>query len=411
MTLPRGWAETDIREVLSVEYGAALPAAKRSGGPIPVYGSSGIVGWHDEALVDGPHLIVGRKGNAGACHVSLGSSWPIDTTYFLRVPDALNAKFIGLQLTESRLRQFDSSTAVPSLRRHDLERQLLRIAPLSEQRRILAAIEEHLSRLDMAEQTLRRAVTRINLLRERVVDRLAEHGALLRFEDCLAEPLVNGRSVPTKPDGFPVLRLSALRDGYIDLSERKLGAWSREAAMPFLVREGDFFVARGNGSLRLVGRGGLVQTEPDEIAFPDTLIRVRVNRDRVTPEYLRLVWDSKAIRDQIERTARTTAGIYKVNQQDLRSIELRLPNVAEQESLAAEASRDRATADALAAAIATALLRARSLRRSVLACAFRGELVPQDPSEEPASVLLERIAGERATAPGLIRRRRERTPA
>lgn len=101
----------------------------------------------------------------------------------------------------------------------------------------------------------------------------------------LAEPLANGRSVPDG-DGFPVLRLSALRENAVDFSERKSGSWTEKEAEPFLVKGGDLLVARGNGSLRLVGRARLVPSNPPRVAFPDTMIRVRPRPEVVDPRFL-----------------------------------------------------------------------------------------------------------------------------
>ena len=75
------------------------------------------------------------------------------------------------------------------------------------------------------------------------------------LDELLSEELANGRSVPTDDAGFPVLRLTALKHGRVDLRERKGGAWSALDAAPFTVRLNDFLVSRGNGSLSLVGRG------------------------------------------------------------------------------------------------------------------------------------------------------------
>lgn len=68
----------------------------------------------------------------------------------------------------------------------------------------------------------------------------------------LGAPLINGRSVKDKSGGFPVLRLTALKNGKIVLSEQKEGNWTRDDAFPFLVEYDDIFVARGNGSKKLV---------------------------------------------------------------------------------------------------------------------------------------------------------------
>src|SRR6202034_3509303 len=150
------------------------------------------------------------------------------------------------------------------------------------------------------------------------------------------EPLINGRSVQTDGDGFPVLRLTALREGRLALSERKGGRWTAADAEPFLVHRGDFFISRGNGSLSLVGRGALLEEEPDPIAFPDTMIRIRVGEQKIFPEFLRLVWDAQRIRTQIESFARTTAGIYKINQKMVQAILIPVPNLPLQRQLVTE---------------------------------------------------------------------------
>ena len=119
----------------------------------------------------------------------------------------------------------------------------------------------------------------------------------------LSEPLTNGRSVKSANRGFPVLRLTALQNGIIDLTERKTGAWTAREADCFLVRTGDFFVSRGNGSIRLVGIGGLVRQPPDPVAFPDTLIRIRLCSG-IDPRFFATIWNSRIIRDQLESRAK-----------------------------------------------------------------------------------------------------------
>ena len=211
----------------------------------------------------------------------------------------------------------------------------------------------------------------------------------------LSESLANGRSVPDAQNGCPVLRLTALRKGKVDLSQRKIGAWTEADAKPYLVKKGDFLVARGNGSLALVGRGGLVDREPDSVAYPDTLIRVRTNETIILSQYLQTVWASSSVRSQIESSARTTAGIYKINQQDMQRWIIPLPPLNEQQRIASEVERLKTIIDELEITVTADLELLDQLDQSILAKAFRGELVPQDPNDEPASVLLDRIRAER----------------
>lgn len=226
------------------------------------------------------------------------------------------------------------------------------------------------------------------------------------LDELLTESLANGRSVSTVPEGFPVLRLTALKRGVIDLNERKLGAWSAPEAQPYLVAQGDFFVSRGNGSLSLVERGGLVEVEPDEVAYPDTLIRVRTDHRLILSRYLRAVWDSSILRRQIERTARTTAGIYKINQQDMHSFRMPLPPLAEQRRIVEAIEEQFTRLDAAVAGLKRVQQQLKRYRAAVLKAACEGRLVPTEADlaraegreHEPADKLLERILEERRAA-------------
>lgn len=215
------------------------------------------------------------------------------------------------------------------------------------------------------------------------------------LDQLICGPLANGRSVPdAHTGGFPVLRLTSMRGTNVDLAERKLGAWTAADAAPFLVRRGDFFVVRGNGSRHLVGRGCLVDEEPDPVAYPDTLIRARLT-PAIHPALFALLWHGEVVRSYIESTARTTAGIYKVNQADLARAPIPLAPVAEQHRLHRELDRLMSVADAITTDVDRERLRCERLRHGILRWAFEAKLVDPDPNDEPAEVLLARIRAER----------------
>jgi len=248
--------------------------------------------------------------------------------------------------------------------------------PINEQNRIVDLLEDHLSRLDAADGYLNAAQRRDAVLHDQL---LANELAAVPSDDVslgelLLVGLSNGKSVPTQEGGFPVLRLTALRDGRIDLAERKAGAWTADDAARFLVQRGDFLISRGNGSLRLVGRGGLVDHDPDAVAFPDTLIRARPDAGRLMPDFMALVWNSPAIRRQIEASARTTAGIYKVNQKDLEAVRLPVPSLDDQQRVLESVSSSRDGLAALSREVERSRTRSAGLRRSLLAAAFSGRL-------------------------------------
>lgn len=293
-------------------------------------------------------------------------------------------------------RNASQSVNLASISLSTIKRLPVPLPPVEEQRRIVVALEEHLSRLDSAIISIQSAQRKKQLLTNRVVDaRLDALDVTTQpLLSVLREPLINGRSVPTDNHGFPVLRLTALRNRRLALSERKGGRWTPAEAAPFLVEKGDFFICRGNGSLSLVGRGALLDEEPDPVAFPDTMMRIRVDEQLMSPEFLQLVWGSREVRVQIEGSARTTAGIHKINQGIVQEIRIPVPHLRAQQRIVSQVRDELAAVDRIGDQIQQAMIRAVRLRHSLLAAAFEGRLVEQESADEPTSVLLQHTQAE-----------------
>lgn len=268
----------------------------------------------------------------------------------------------------------------------------------------IALLDEILAAKSKESTRRRPAVTRTA---EALLPDLPEGWCWIRAGQTVTTPLTNGRSVRSASSGFPVLRLTALREGSVDLSEQKIGAWTKEDAKPAIVSEGDFLVSRGSGSIRLVGIGGVVGPVTNPVAFPDTMIRFRLS-PRISAKYFAYVWNSRVVRDQLEARAKTTAGIYKLNQGDLEACVLPLPPRAEQDRIVEELDRILSAADACAALNRSSTTRCSVLRQSVLDWAFQGRLVDQDPSDEPVSDLLARIRAARHSSETKQAKRRPR---
>ncbi len=119
--VPTGWTVSDLGEVVKFAYGKALKAkARDAAGKIPVFGSNGQIGWHDQALVERPGIIVGRKGNPGTVTLSLTEFFPIDTTFYV-VPKHEYDKclyFLLFALQAQDLPSVAADSAVPGLNRN-----------------------------------------------------------------------------------------------------------------------------------------------------------------------------------------------------------------------------------------------------------------------------------------------------
>ncbi|WP_441247390.1 restriction endonuclease subunit S [Kitasatospora sp. McL0602] len=197
----------------------------------------------------------------------------------------------------------------------------------------------------------------------------------VRLADVLSERLVNGRSVRTREDGFPVLRLTALRSVTVNFTAVKDGDWTAQEAAPHLVEPNDLLVSRASGSLSLVGEGALVHEPPAPTAFPDTMIRVRVLHSAVNPRYLAHLWNSPVVRRQLEAcTRKVGGGMYRITQSDLAKILLPLPKPDEQHRIVGLLEEYLARIDAAAAQARTAASRAAELSRLMTAQASLGRL-------------------------------------
>ena len=114
------WAETTVGDFSPFHYGKGLPESRRQLGNIPVYGSNGRVGWHNEALVKGPGVIIGRKGSVGTIHYSDRPFWPIDTTFYVLDDNTRDLRFTYYLLQTLSLERMNADSAVPGLNRNDV---------------------------------------------------------------------------------------------------------------------------------------------------------------------------------------------------------------------------------------------------------------------------------------------------
>ncbi|MEW1660519.1 restriction endonuclease subunit S [Streptomyces sp. NPDC093707] len=332
------------------------------------------------------------------------------------------------------------------------------LPPMSEQRRIAEAIEGQVSRLDAAVSDLSLAHSKADRLKSLLLGKAVSGGfsdpvpEAEKFDETVIEQMskdrasrrwkrvspvevqgytppenwtvvslgslsyASGYGTSTKCDyeapGQPVLRIPNVQGGTLDLADIKCAVDSEIDLSKFFLESGDLLFVRTNGSRRLIGRVGVVD-RPLPYAFASYLIRFRLTPGIVEPRWVELVTQSPLWRRAIEQYAASSAGQYNLSTETLSRLPIPLPPLAVQRRTLETVDFALAGARRLASATGTAGTHANRLRAAVLARAFAGKLVPHDPNDEPAAVLLAQIQADRealATRAKSQRTRRPRNP-
>jgi type I restriction enzyme S subunit len=206
---------------------------------------------------------------------------------------------------------------------------------------------------------------------------------------------------PTGADsGTPILRINAVRPLKVDLAESRFLNEIEGSVDDHFIENGDLLFTRYNGSVDLLGVAGMVRGCTEKVLHPDKLIRVKLILGEPLPSFIEVAANIGESRKHMVGRARTTAGQKGVSGPDVREMPIPLPPLAEQACINTEVATKLSQIDAAEAQIAHGLLRAARLRQSIFKRAFEGKLVPQDPKDEPASALLERLRASRTIHEG-----------
>jgi len=459
--IPEGWALATVGDLVEFKYGKGLPAKRRSPGEVPVYGSNGIVGKHDVSVTDGPAIIIGRKGTVGAVHFCKGPCWPIDTTYFIDDFSAVDARFLARLLESLGMSELDTSTAIPGLNRNDAYAQEVLLPPLAEQERIVAKVEALLSRVRSVRQRLaavpgilkhfRQAVLAhacsgkltedwrairpdLSVSRHDVLARIrarsrkhsgykrpraAEHECPIELPGEWAwasiEELASGepRSMQSGPFGSNLLHSEFQQTGVLAIGiDNVQDGWFSEGSQhrisPEKYNELKKYTARPLDVLvtvmGTVGRVCLVPEDLEPAIITKHVYRTTIDQVLAIPHYIAFALrDDSIVQSQIQGSVigQTRPGI---NGRILKGIGVPLPPLAEQQEIVRRVEALFALADSIEQRVQGATRRGEMLTQSILAKAFRGELVPTEAElaraegrgYETAEQLLARIREELA---------------
>lgn len=213
------WEPAPLGSLVSFEYGKGLPAEIRTNQGYPVLGSSGKVGKHSDFLVEGPGIVIGRKGTVGSITWVDTNFWPIDTTYYIESKQPLDIRWLYWKLHTLGLDRLDSSTGVPGLNRNDAYGFSVEIPEQKEQHRIA----EILDTIDDAIQKTEQLIAKLKQIKQGLLHDLLTRGINEngQLRDHITQPEQFKDSVLGRvPASWNTLDVGDVLEGVIDFRGR-----------------------------------------------------------------------------------------------------------------------------------------------------------------------------------------------
>ncbi len=300
-----------------------------------------------------------------------------------------------------------------------LKQAPLPVPPTAEQRRIVAKVDslsakssrarDHLDDIPRLVEKYKEMIVATSLAGSTTQHWRGQRGLFDPRRQSLsdvAEDFSYGSAAKSAAHGsVPVLRMGNIQGGRLDWSDLVYTSDDREIGK-FRLRSGDVLFNRTN-SPALVGKTALFRGEREAI-YAGYLIRIRCTPD-LHPAFLSLYLNSPLGRAYCWSVKTDGVSQSNINARKIAAFEMLVPTIDEQREIVRRIEAAFAWIDRLAAGATSARKLVDRLDQAVLAKAFRGKLVPQDPTDEPASALLARIKAERTTTSAPSRRRNKAT--
>lgn len=411
--LPKGWAWSSVGECVDVLDSKRVPLNKDERalrpGDVPYYGATGQVGWIDKPIFDEELVLLGEDGAPfldpakPKAYLIAGPSWVNNHAHVLRANHEVTSnRFLLHCLNGCSYEGHVTGTTRLKLNQAAMRAMPLPVPPLAEQERIVAAIEEHLSRLAAAEGAIASARRGLEAFERAAISSLFDRDDWAWTTLGEIGELKGGVTKDAKRQAdpsyveVPYLRVANVQRGFLDLSEVTTIRVAPAKAEQLALCPGDILFNEG-GDRDKLGRGSVWEGQIDGCIHQNHVFRARVTSPHFDPHFISMHGNTWGQR-WFEQHGKQTTNLASINLGTLKSFPVPAPPLDEQQAVMADLGSLLASEARLTAEVERASSHATALRRSILASAFSGRLVGQDPADEPAEVLLARIAEQWSSA-------------
>jgi type I restriction enzyme S subunit len=405
------WAEVELGEVCEIISGKNQKQVENPNGKYPIYGSGGIFGYADEYLCESGTTVIGRKGTINSPIYINQKFWNVDTAFGISPATKIKSKYVYYFSLGFNFKKLDKSTTIPSLAKRDLLKIRFLLAPLPEQRAIVAKIEQLFSELDNGIANLKAAKDKLAIFRQAVLKKAFER----KFKEVQLEQISNAtggyafksKTFSKESGQFQVIRIGNIRPGILRQDESPVFADNVEQKVidKYLLQKNDIVITlTGTRNKRDYGHTTLINKK--NLLLNQRLACLRFNTECLPRFFLYYSW-TEGFKQQFFSSETGNVGQGNVGMKSIRKTTIPLPSINEQTQIVQEIETRLSVCDNAIANIEESLTKAEALRQSILKKAFAGKLLTntelqacrQEPDWEPAAKLLERIKHDKKSTP------------
>lgn len=393
--LPLNWCECKLVDICDVYQPKTISTKELiEDGKYTVYGANGVIGRYNQYNHENSEILITCRGaTCGTINKSKPFSWINGNAMVVHPFIKLSSDFLFYYLNSVNFKPYISGSAQPQITRISLQPLSLPLPPLAEQERIVEKIEALFQDIDEGVERLKSAQAQIKQYRQSVL-KSAFEGKLYKTTEWKKSTLeqhiqeINyGTSEKTKDFGkIPVFRMGDIQEGKLTFNNFKYLNKINDEKL--ILKKGDLLFNRTN-SAELVGKSAVFNHE-GSYSFASYIIKVRFDTS-LDSNFICYYINSPKGRNWAKTQISQQVGQANINGTKLKNLPFPLPTLPEQQRIVEEIEKRFAVADVLEKAVNEGLEKADKLKQSILKKAFEGKLAPQNPNDEPASILLERI--------------------
>ncbi|MFW3010723.1 restriction endonuclease subunit S [Pseudomonas aeruginosa] len=329
------WTVLPLGELAEIKYGSALTSESRVvGGDVPVYGSGGVVGAHDQALHPEQSIVIGRKGSVGSVFLTEGSFWCIDTAYYLdSLNESVDIEYLAAYLKSIDLSRLSISVAIPGLNRKELSIVPVPLPTLPEQQRIVDVLRQ----ADGLRGAKQDAIKLCSELSKALFEKyFGVAGATTQWPmEPFGKYTTYSKYGPRFPDqtysetGIHILRTTDMNDdGTIRWWEAPKLALTEKQIQEHALRPGTLVVSRSG----TIGPFALFDGQEGQCVAGAYLIEFGLS-ESIESEYVRALFATPYLQAMLRKAVRSVAQ-PNINAPNIQAIQIPVPPLERQEAFA-----------------------------------------------------------------------------